>query len=111
MKTLLSFLVLLVLCTFKTRLQAQQILAWYGFDSSDLTPTFVSNDVVTVSNITPNGINVTGYGDGVNNMPDMALYSNQWPIVAVDPSKYYELTITAQPAHSQAKLKVFHSIC
>lgn len=94
MRTIL-LLVVMVLCTFTTN--AQTLLAEYNFDASNLAPTTVATGLVSASNLVATNVNITGFGNGVTGIPDMAPYFNQWPSapVSIDPSKYLEVTITA----------------
>lgn len=111
MKELIFSLALLV-CSFKAF--SQQTLAWYGFDDSTPSPTYVDNTLVTASNLTAVGVTVTGYGAGVAGIPDLGIYSNQWPTSSINAGKYCQVTVTVQPGKTvvinQLRLRTSYTI-
>lgn len=95
-------LVVMVLGTFT--INAQTLLAEYNFDASNLAPTTVATGLVSASNLSPNGVNLLGFSNGVSGSPDMAPFFNQWPILpsTLDLGKYLEVTLTSNPGVSVA---------
>ncbi len=99
MKKLL--LLLALLASSFTSVAQMTTLMTSNFDDQNWSPDFV-HPSISASTITQVGVNVTGFGNGVNagaNPLDRAPFSNQWPTIAPTPDlgKYYEFTLTANP--------------
>lgn len=79
--------------------QQEHTLLGYYFDNSTWAPSVEDGDLVAGTVMSQTGVEVTGFANGVNGIPDMAPYSRQWPetFQLMSPTKYYEFTVVGAP--------------
>ncbi len=99
MKTLFFLILLGAVAPCQLFGQQEHILLGYYFDNSTWAPSVEDGDLVSGTVMSQTGVDVTGFANGVNGIPDMAPYSKQWPATPelMSPIKYYEFTVIGIP--------------